>query len=894
MAFILRKITNVLFTPPLILSISIAIHFALPSDNLFLLTIRLLIGILALLYIPGYCLVTCFLKKSVLKNFGFYAIFGFLYQLLSVYAIWWVHLFFRPVNFTVLVYLLTLLLVSTLTLYSHKVKGHSLSVRSLKACLGGVDQVLVIILAVFLVMSLYYQQFSSSPHSDGAAYLDLARGIVRDGVFSSNMLFPSWSYQNVEWSTGIHSYFFGISAISLFFTLGNVSLLSAKIMLIFAGSLSIFLVYYLCRELLDQVTARIAVFLVAISPVFLTHVSLVGGPEIPSLLFLLLFMYLTIQFSKYTDSILMPLLAGLSLFVAWYAWRFNFIVIVLGVMPSMFLYLSLKHREFSLGNLLLFSILWVSFLIEYRFSLLLTLTLVGFSFPTVILVAASIVGRFLRKSVVMKVFLVMMLTAYCLFFINHTRSITIMPLIQQAFVNSDVYSANVDTVFGFFNRMLDINAVTEYSRMYLDGLSSTLTQATIFLGIASLVRLRKFKETLLFFSFPFFQWLMWILMVDVGFQPRYIISTSVFWMILAASSITLFMSTVSSLNDTDENYRILLKINKIKRSVNLKSAMGLVAFTLLLINMMILWHPIYSNMKTHILEGWDFSSNFGWDPAIQWINENTQPNDVLMARQGNYWAWFANRKTVMFAPAIFGSVNDAQLISLIREFKVKYLIVDYRLYSEFPELKTLYSLPHSFYGSQITFQSANERGFKTIIYNVTNIAYSNLVKRETLISNCDSDQYWSIFASYGNGTLRIDTSDKIEGNASIKTVCTAKNRKDLIPHAAITFNPLGAWDLSNASILQFWIKAPFEHEGIPVKVATDKNNYFMLYASENNTQDWTQIATPLSNVISVYGKPNLHSIDFLQIYIKNPEPEQTYIFWLDRISVSTQVFVIEK
>jgi len=891
MAFAYRRIASVLLTPLIMLTVAIAVHSVLPSDNLFLFAIRLFTGVFALLYIPGHCLVTCFLEKSAFKNFISYLIFGFLYQLFNIFTIWLVGMFFKPLNFTALVYLLTLLFVSTLTLYAYKVKDQSLSLKDLRNYLGESDYILLVILALFLVVSLYYQQFSPSPHSDGAAYLDFARNVVCEGVFSSNMVMPSWSYQNVEWVAGFHSYIFGISAIALFFMLGNTSLLSAKIMLIFTGSLLIFLAYHICRELLDQGTARIAAFLIAISPIFLTHVSLVGGPEITSLLFVLLFMYLTLLSFKHADSVLLPLLAGISLFVSWYAWRFNFVVAFLGLTPSLFVYLSTKYKELNFRNLLLFGILWVSFLIEYRFTLNLTLTLAGVSFPTAILVAAFIAGK-LRKNAIIKVFLVIILATYALLFIRHTSSMAIMPLIEQAFIASDLYSANVEVTLGFFNRMLDMNMVTQYSRTYWDGLSSALAQVTIFLGIASLIRFRRIKEILLLCSFPFFHWLIWSLMVTSCYQPRYVVPASVFWIMLAASSITLFMSTVAKLKPT-QNCKILLKFEKIKRSVNLSSATKFVAYTILFINLMLFWHPIYDNMRVNILEGWNFSSRFGWDPAIQWIKENTQLEDIMMARHGNYWAWFTDRKTVMFTPAIFGSVNTTQLISFIREFKVKYLIVDYRFYSEFPELRGLYSSPDSFYGSQIAFSSTNEQGYKTIIYNVTNISYGNLVRYETTIANCDSNQYWSTFALYGNGTITADDTDKVEGNSSIKTIFTVKEQKDLTPSAVITYSPTQPLNLSTVSFLQFWIKAPFTHQDINVKLATDSNNYIVLQTQAIQSQTWEQITISLTNnVVSTLGEPNLQSISFIQIYIRGLEPNTTYIYWLDNISAYDEQYVL--
>jgi len=772
-------------------------------------------------------------------------------------------------------------------------KGYNLEFKGLKDCLGKVDHILVIILIIFLAISLYNQQLIPSPHSDGAEYLDLARNAVKNGVFSSNMLFHSSTYANVVYSTGMHRYISGISAIALYFALGNVSLLSAKIMLIFAGSLSIILVYHLCKELLDRMTAVIAAFLLSISPVFLAHVGLVGGPEIVSLLFVLLFMYLTLLSLKHTDSILMPLLAGLSLFLAWYSWTFNFVVIFLGVMPSMFIYSSLKHRELSFRNLLLFSILWGSFLIEYRISLIWTLSFVGVSFPTIILVAVYIVHRFTRARV-MKVFLVMILTTYVLHFIFHISHIAIMPLIEQVFAGSDVYSANISSNFGTFKQMFDVSAGIESFSLYWSGLCSALSQTVIFLGIASLIRFRKLKETLLLFSFPFFFGLVWSLMVRYTyFQPRRIVPVSVFWIMLAASSIVFIMSTVSSLN-LDKKLVMLLKFREIRKPVNLKSTMSLIACTLLLANVMIFSYPIYNDM-TDIYEKWDTSAKYGWDPAIKWIKENTQPDDTLMARSGNYWAWYTDRKTVFFAQSLFGDVNDTQLISLIREFNVNYLIVDHMLYSEFPELKVLYSSSDPFYGSQISFQSSNEQGFKTRIYNVTNIAYGNFVRDNlVLISNCDSEYHWSIFTLYGNGTIEIDDLDRVEGNASIKTVFTVLNRAPNLETAAITLNLPESLDLSNASILQFWVKALFDYQKIQVKLATNETNYFMLVADEKPTQNWTQITMLLGDITAVQRTPQLHSIDLLQIYFTYPAPGKTCIFWIDDILVYSEAFIIGK
>jgi len=884
------KIWNALCNPLLILAIILPIHFILPSSNLFLLIIRLSMGIFALLYIPGYCLVTCFFPKSNFKNFGFYLIFGFLYQLLSIFAIWFAGLFFKPLNFILLVYLSTLLLVSTLILYAYKVKGQIISLKSLGNHFDAIDHVLLTVLALFLAISLYYQQFSLSPHSDGAAYLDFARNIVQKGVFTSNMILPSWSYQNIEWTAGYHSYIFGISAIALFFLLGNVSLLYAKIMLIFAGSMSIFLVYHICNELLDQGTARISAFLVAISPIFLTHTSLVGGPEITSLLFVLLFMYLSVLSLKYPDSLLIPLLAGVSFFVAWYAWRFNFVVIVLGVLPSLFLYLSLKYKELNLRNLLLFSILWLSFLIEYRFSINWTLTLVGVSFPTAILAAAFIVRRF-HKSAVMKVFLVVILTTYALLFFRHTSAIiTGMPLLRQTFVGSNVYSANVEVTLGLLNRMLNINMITRNSRMYWDGLCSALGQATVFFGIASLIKFRKIKETLLLCSFPFFQWLIWSLMVTVNFQPRYIISASVFWMMLVALSITMLISTISSPKLTE--IHVLLTLNKFKRYVSLDVIVRFIAVTLLLFNLMLFWYPIYNNMRVHILGSWNYPSKFDWLNAFEWIRNNTSVDDVIAVRFGNYFAWYTNRQTLGLFTSIYPSnFSYSDLISLIREFKVKYLIIDYSFASCFASLKWLYYNPKAFYGAEIVFNRQGDKGPEVIIYNVTNIAYGEPVKETRIISNCEDVTGWLPQTYYGNGTIILESQNKVEGNFSIKVTFTPIERP--LPQASVIFNPVFPLNLSRIGYIEFWVKIP-RCKDISITLMTDIHNYFYHPGiSGVPANEWYKLKVPLAS-LRVYGRPDLSNITSFRIYVRGLEIGQTYEIFVDNIIAYSESYRIKR
>lgn len=500
---------------------------------------------------------------------------------------------------------------------------------------------------------------------------------------------------------------------------------------------------------------------------------------------------------------------------------------------------------------------------------------------------------------VLTTFTIAFIALYLIFYCTATSAYFI-PQMQQ--FNTEVHqdanllTANVARDVSVLSRAISTNDISEYWNMYWNGIHEYLGIVTVFLSFISLIRINKFKETLLIISFPMLQAVWWGLFVIIdGFQPRFIVCSSLFYFILVSSTIEAICSYV--LISTSKNNKFQANLNcNIKKTytrVNHKTITVALTLLLLLLSYFNFSYPLYDNHKK-VMEGWNYSLIFNWEPSINWIKENTQQNDVIMARHGNYWAWFTDRKTVFFTPLVFGSANITQLIATIREFKVKYLIVDHRFYSEFPELRLLYSSPSPFYGSKIVFNSTNEKGYKTIIYNVTNISYGDLIRHEMLISNCDSNEYWSIFALYGNGTITTDNLEKAEGSCSVRITFTVKEQKDLIPSATVTFNPPESWDLGNASYIHFWIKAPFNHSGtLLVKLATNSDNYIMVHTQNIQTQNWTQVIIPLTNTSSVLGTPNLHSVDFIQIYIRGVEPNMTYTYWLDNITTYSETFVIE-
>jgi hypothetical protein len=870
----------------------------IPVSDEFWLTVRFASGLLGLIFLPSLVLANTVLDEEN-NGVAFILIFGFMLQLLNVYVLWAVHIFYPPLNFVLLMCISTLIEVAFAIILSYK-RGSTFHISKV-LLRPKLDIVLIAVIALYLILAFYWQQWAPSPHSDGAAYMDMARNAVEKGDFYSNMLLPTNTWSYVECSSGMHTHMFGYFAIALFFMLGNISLFSAKIMLIFSGLLIILVVYELVKKLFNVNVARLAALITAISPEMLTHVGLVGGPEIPSALFTIFAIYLLINAPTSKRKLSMAFMAGLSLFIAWYAWFLNFFVFVT-FLPFLFIYIATKNKEFEVADVLVFLILIFSFILEWRLLLNFFYANIVVPIPSLIIAVFALTYLFIFKkgkaSNTLVTFAVMILVLYSAFY-SRVIIADFIPQLQQFVVSvqpgMDVVTSNVERDVGLLSRAFNLEEVNRYWSMYWDGVYGYLGTVVVFLGFVALARIDKIRETALIISFPLLQAVWWGLFVtlDGGFQPRFIVCSSLFYFILVASAIEMiYLYAIKTLDMTNKlHVNLKVKTCKVSHSINEKNFVTAFVVSLLLLSIFNFTYPLYDKHKK-IMEGWNYPQNFGWDPAIQWIKENTQPYDILMARQGNYWSWFTNRRTVFIAPAYFGSVNITQLTSLIKEFKVKYLIVDYRLYSEFPELKLLYSSPNPFYGSQIVFSSISEGGYKTIIYNVTNISYGNLVRLETLISDCDSNQYWSIFALYGNGTITTDYLDKVEGNSSIKITFTVKEQKDLTPSAVITHNFAQPLDLSNTSSLQFWIKAPFNYQDINIKLATDSNNYIFIHTQGTQSQTWEQITIPLTNILTTLGEPNLRSINFVQIYIRGLEQNRTYTFWLDHILAYNELFIL--
>jgi len=841
---------------------------------------KIALGILGYLLLPGV-LFANLLDSSRSKNIGLSLTYGFLLQLLNIFGAWIFFMFLGSINFFFIITFFTfvLIVIFLLVLSTRFTKiSFAFNVESLKR----MDFCLLFALGLSLVLAYHFQQFAVEPHSDGASYVDLARNVVENGVFKSSMIAPTYDWSNVVYSTGGHPHMFGYFAIALFFLFGNVSLLSAKIMLIFSGLLIINLTYLLTKELFDINTARLASVMTSVSAIFLTHIGLVGGPEIISALFVLMTMYLITAYNGSNKNAIW-LVAALSSFIAWYAVEFNFFVF-LALFSLIVVFLARQREEDVKINLFFTISLLVSFAIDVRMSSYFSFEKIGIPIPFISVIMIPLVYFLsIRKNSKTSQLSIVMISALIVLEFLRLSFILSTPeskIFHANLLRVGIARANVERDLGMISRMFDINNIIHYWNMYKNGIFKYLGQVTILLAIISLGRLEKLKETITLMLFPLFHMLLWIFFVTIdGFQPRFIVLCSIFYGILVASSIKTIAKNATNLMRNNKIVQLFGARKKLR--LDLKKLAGLSIAIMLIASYVGLAFETYNEGKK-VMEFWNLRQKYGWDDAIVWIKNNTYQTDAIASIYGDYFGWYTNRPTVFLW--LVSNKNESTLINLIRTLKVKYLVVDETFSRHFLDLKGLYDSPGPFLGSKIVFRSQNEVGKKVVIYNVTNIAYGNLVTYE-FEADWETLKHWAPLTFYSTGNISV-SQDAVRFDLRVKGTQW--------PSAAATFTFSSLANISQYSYMEFWIKVPkCQYITLVIYSHSEKpsQNYFSYVVQNITVDEWVKNVIDLNSYKSIYGNPDLQNVDKLGFIVGGFQAGDNVTFWIRDLMFSMQEYV---
>jgi hypothetical protein len=881
-----------LFSPIILtifLVLSIIIHIILPNTDLLFTSIRLFIGIFAFLYIPGYCITRSFFNKEVsLDRNIFYLVIGITYQLLVLFIGWWYYRFVGCINFAVWIYTSSVIVTLITTAISKDAREFPFRTSNINL---RENVWLLIVLSAFLIISLYYQQYAPSPHTDGAAYMDLARNLVKHGVYCSNMVYPKGSYESMQFSSGLIEYFYNYLLIAIFFMLGNISFFTAKIMLIFVHLLNILLIFNIATKLFNKRVAILASLLSATSPIVLAHVGLAGGAEIPGTLFMLAAIYTLLSCipigSSYQSR--KGILAGILIGIAYYTWTNTGFVLLLALVAYFIYNITFVNVADKKVALTLFLLVFSSLILEIRFLMVLVRMIIGIQLPTlfpILILISLFLARKRKKYEVLVPYLLALLTFFVIIYLINLAELSTSQAYEflQASVSepsSPLASAIKITGLAYYLTLLTkVDAMYRSWYNYWEVLMSYVGCLVIYLSFFSFIRLNKLRENVLIMTFPLLHALLWTLIVQYpSIQPRQQINVSVFYFILVANFIDFILSFKNRYEKNILFSIILSKKLKMNFDLSLFSSFLLI-ITIIFINV----YPSY-HKGIDLMRSWDYRSMFGWDQAIDWIKTNIKENDVIISRSANYFAWYTERK-IAWLP-INNSINLDDLVNAIRMYKAKYLLIDERTYYLYPNLRGLYLNPRDFLGAHIVFHS-ELNGHRVIIYNVTNIAFGELVIEEYVLDNGENTSNWYVFSFYGNATLELDPNEKVQDSYSIKYVQTLRYNA-----LAIRFQPITSINLSDYDFLDLKMKA-YEGSYVVFLFGTDSSNYFVSNKIPISIGNWVDVKISLKSLNIGNGNPSLTRVNYITIYLGDIEVGKTCTVWFDGLVAYRMRYVLKE
>lgn len=501
---------------------AVSSYYISPFSSMYI--VRISLGLMALMLLPGYYVSLALYRRisGLVERLGISLIFGMALQLFNVIILWAVlDRLVIGLEESLCIMTLVEMMVITVLLLKNKPTGNSLITLANRT-----NVLLLIIFIVALSLRLWYQSFNNNYITpDGAYYCDLARNIVNLGVFGSKTIVTSTA-QNVYTTNGFFNHQFVSFALALFFSIGGVNYFSAKLLLVFAGSLIVFPTYYLAKEVFNARVGLIAAFIIALSPQLLFYSTILFGDEMLNNLFFLMMFYFFVLSFKNTDNVLYPFLAGLFLYLTRGVWNYNADFFLFAV-PFLTLLLSkkvnVKLLTFSvLLPVILFLMLELGIRPEYWLPMMGVFALV------------EVMGLRSRDIYVKRLCLIFL---FYMLFINFG--------LIRAYTHSEIFSVtagpsqNLPGLAGTY-----ISSFSDRVHLWIVDANDFLLPPFLVLGIASLLVSSRLKSSILMFTYPIIYSAIFILYYPyTGFyEARFFIPLAIFFSMLSSNAIEALVS----------------------------------------------------------------------------------------------------------------------------------------------------------------------------------------------------------------------------------------------------------------------------------------------------------------------------------------------------------------
>lgn len=703
------------------------------------------LGLIAFIFVPGTLLTKIiFTEIDWAQRFGFAFILGIGIQIINVFILYSLTAFIQEkLQFLFLIALLTSIWVVcfSVLLISKNQMSRKLSITCTK------PWVVFSAFCIALALRLFFQNFSLNPYTDTALYMDFARNIA-SGAFTTNVSGSNWSF----FSYGLVPHMGTSFVFSTFFSLASSSFLVAKIALTIFGSIIVFPIFALTKEIFNEKVASIAVIITAFYPLLILYSSSFNGPEIISAVFVIVtLLFFTISVKMRNKKL--ALFSGFFAFFVFITWYPNFYTLILFV-PLLYA-IQDKHGYKSKAASILIG---AYFLIAFRFTTNLPSDLLWYIGVPIILISSFLLVR-KAKTPFLQIFF---LSIFCLVNISFIRSF----LHPEVYIHpaSQVSSTFISNVTELFGRLIPSTS------SFFDWLSSYYLQASVLVSLSflSLLSIRKISYKVFFILYPIVQLGSYALFMPdnmrTGFDAsRTLVAISIPIVILSAVSIESLLTTSLAYSKFTVTKSILITFFK-KYHLIITNKKIIAAFLTLIVCVAFAF-PFFGGYADalSIVQQTNLVEQNNWAPAMEWINHNIKNNDTIMARKTYDWAWYSNRHTVSPDNSSIG-LDD--LYAIINRDKINYLIVDRLFYNDYPNLRMLYADSGlSPIGLTVVYSSFPGQT-KLLIYNTSDIISHKVNLTNQVISPNNSLFNWSVWFDSTNNIYRGNLTVQISKDAN--------------------------------------------------------------------------------------------------------------------------------
>jgi hypothetical protein len=755
-----RQFVYFIFVLPLLMFVLVML--TMPTQA----TLKLIVGLVAFLAIPGYLLTLGLRLEFQDSRLGFSLIFGIVIQILNVFFLYVLDTFisFGTFNFDLYLWVITATETLILIILSRPTFSSNYFGGSGKAGFPTISALLALLFALTLVANLFFQGLNTSAVlPDGAAYLDIARSIV-SGKFSS-LVVNRGTLNPYQDQVGLSGHIGTPFMLSVFFAIGDVTYGVAKIALSLIGALFVYLAYELGKMSFRRIVGLLAASIVAIHPLFRFYSAILYGPEILSAMITVLCIIITAR-ALLNQDLITSILAGITLFLTNLVWQGDTapIFITIGLI---FAFHGIENKVelmqkvvSAVGAIVPFALLLLALRLNSHIEL--WFLVIGATYGWVFILRAFEERQYWRKIVtVVTVFLA--LTQFYYF---------------RSYFNPQVY---LSVALGA-SQLLGISFVSDtaqiadrFLRLIWPHLFTYILPIVFVPSILSLPFVS--RKSALPYAF-LLAWLISRLTLITG--QDFLLTDSRFYLSVAIAATVLcsyFLARAYEWGFVGEMRVRKWLENERSFATNFRlNWLIIVNFTIILL--LLSSYTPYQAYES-VFQSKSAESN-GWVPVIDWIKSNTTKSSILLTSgSAGLWAWFTDREVVgdyvivgqTFEPA--DQIDAGQFARLINYFRADYVIIDSTVQAYGLILQRLSYLYGKYVGGTIVPLDWQNNGVALeVVISSTSSVNSGVVTLFKVIRGGYNILYRDdVFANWTNvrGTLTIQPGDMTVGTLKNET-----------------------------------------------------------------------------------------------------------------------------